>query len=249
MHNIQVNRRDLLAQLIAAVAASALAGCATRVPAADLSRIKTIGVVSFGGSRLRMESVRLVASGIRTTTEIRDWGADALIVDEATKALTPRFSMVPVRYDGEALLADFTKMQLRDAVRGRVTAGMADAYLVISPIYQRDVLLIEPDPPASITLFDNRRVTGTTTTLTVNCDMTVFDGQTFEQIASRLVSFPIGSDTLEPKVGIVVESALWAEGYEMLTPDQKTKIQAILKVLIQSVIRATLAELGMVSRT
>jgi len=247
MHINKLSRRGVLIRGAAALACSvAPYGCATRVPATDIARIKTVGVVSFAGSRLRMESVRLVAAGIKTTNEIGDWGVDAVIVDESAKVLRPRFEVMPVTYGTGSLLQDLTAMSLREAARKNVTPAAVDAYVVISPIYQRD-LLLGADPPAGITLFDNRRVTGTTTTLTMNAEMTVFDAQTFDQIASRQVSFPIGSDTLELKVGIVVESGLWADGFEMLSSDQKVKLQAILKVMVQAEISATLKGIGMAS--
>jgi hypothetical protein len=247
MHIDQLSRRGVLIRAAASLAFSVtLLGCATRVPAADIARIKTVGVVSFAGSRLRMASVRPVLAGIRTTNEIGDWGVDAIIVEEAAKVLKPRFGVLPVSYGTASLLEDLTAMPLREAARKNVMPAAVDAYVVISPIYQRDILL-GADPPAGITLFDNRRVTGTTTTLNINAEMTLFDAQTFDQLASRQVSFPIGSDTLHPQIGLVVESGLWADGFEMLSADQKTKLQAILKVLIQTEIPATLKELGMSS--
>ena len=87
MHINKLSRRGVLIRGAAALACSvAPYGCATRVPATDIARIKTVGVVSFAGSRLRMESVKLVAAGIKTTNEIGDWGVDAVIIDEWTGA-------------------------------------------------------------------------------------------------------------------------------------------------------------------
>ncbi|MGF7473845.1 hypothetical protein WFJ45_24265, partial [Salmonella enterica subsp. enterica serovar Minnesota] len=74
-----------------------------------------------------------------------------------------------------------------------------------------DALGLMDVPLGGVTLFDSRRVTGTTTTLSTSFEMTVLDGQTFEQLASRQVSYPIESDTGHPQISLVVESSMWAD--------------------------------------
>ena len=124
----QVNRRYILVRALAALGCLiVLQQCATKLPAADIARIKTVGVVSFAGGKFVMASVRPIVAGIRTTNEIADWGVDEIIVEEATKALMPRFNVLPVTYDRGGLWKDFETMRSSSGILPPL--GLARSYV------------------------------------------------------------------------------------------------------------------------
>jgi hypothetical protein len=126
------------------VLAVCVSGCATFATGeTKLQAVKTVGVVSAVGDE--MSFARAGLTGLNNSTQsfqIRSWGLDDLIVQQATAALSGRFQVQPVSYNRAAFAA------IRDSpvapvnlVRGdpfkklvqtEVSPHGLDAYIVIT---------------------------------------------------------------------------------------------------------------------
>jgi hypothetical protein len=126
------------------VLALELSGCATFATGeTKLQAVKTVGIVSAFGDE--MSFARAGLTGLNNSTQsfqIRSWGLDNLIVQQATTALSGRFQVQPVRYDRTAFMAiKDSPVAAVNLVRGdpfkklvqtEVSPQGLDAYIVIT---------------------------------------------------------------------------------------------------------------------
>jgi hypothetical protein len=242
-----------LAVALGAVAmACVLSGCATPIKSEDLSRIKTIGIVSYTGSVLTLlhgdSSFGSVLSN--NNADISDWGIDAAIIEEATRALGGRFAVRELAYDPTPppFAVDFNtehNIGLVELVRrslGPHTGEPVDAYIVIYPWVTPDIFHGRAFE-VGIGVYESTNFLTSWTAVYTASGIVVLDGRTFEQLGEARLR----SSTEAYRYFVRVDRrGLFAETFDQLSAAQKQEINTLVKELLRDEIPATLRTLRLI---
>ena len=115
-------------------------GLCTGAHAADMSKIRKIGIVSFVPNVFHLEYVGFtVFDNKAQDLDVSDWNANATIVKEAARILSPQYQIVPVSYD-PATFADIKLWSVLDSTPKEFAslrpAEDVDAYLIFVDGYE-----------------------------------------------------------------------------------------------------------------
>ncbi|MEQ1866705.1 MAG: hypothetical protein ABL996_18870 [Micropepsaceae bacterium] len=237
--------------LAAIFASSLLASLAS--PAAfarNLPSIKTVGVVSDVGDKIRLQHIGfMVFSNKLTEGDFPEWGIDAHITSQLEAGLKERYELRAVDFPKGKIAPDLDDIGLFEGPRPeknmRVNAKPAngepiDAYLVVWQS-SREVYPTNQHVQGLGLLTQASRAR-TYIAITV----TLLDGKTFEEIDTcaarvRPVSFgdPDGSY-------MNVTPELFAESFDAMTPEQKKALEEGLKKMLNDGLAYCLHDLKLV---
>lgn len=242
--------RDRLA-LAAVFASSLLASLAP--PAAfarDLPPIKTVGIVSDLGDKIRLQHIGfMVFSNKLTEGEFPDWRMDAHIAGVLEAGLKERFELRAVDFPKGKIAPDLEDISLfegsspEDNMRANAKPANGeppDAYLVVWPsrrqVYPTNQFV------EGLGLLTQASRARTYMAIAV----TLLDGRTFEEIdtcAARVRPVSFG----EPDGSYMnVTPELFAESFEAMTPEQKKALEEGLKKMLDDGLAYCLRDLKLV---
>lgn len=221
-----------LAILLLLLAAPFIGGAAS---ARDLPPIKTVGIVSDVGDKIRLQHIGfMVFSNKLTVGEFPDWQMDAYIQNAIEAGLKDRYEFRAVDFPKGAIAPELGGLQFSGPSPKKNMRQHAkpadgepiDAYLVVWP-HRRDVYPTnqQVEGLGLLTQGDKAR-------LYIALIVTLLDGRTFEEIdtcGARVRDVSMWS----PDASYMNEAPdLNVESFEAMTPEQKQALEQGLKSMV-----------------
>jgi hypothetical protein len=244
MFSNRIRRRTGAVVLALALAASASS-------ARDLPPIKTVGVVSDVGDKIRIQHIGvMVFSNKLTVVDVPEWAIDAHVTSAIETWLKERYALRPVDFPRGGIAPDlggfavFTGPSPEDNMRAKARPANGepiDAYIVVWP-HRRDVYPTNQQVEGLGLLTQRSRAR-----MYIAFMVTLLDGKTFDEIDDcgvrvRPTSFG------EPDASYMNEAnELFAESYEAMTPEQKHKLEQGLKAMVNDGIAYCLRDLKLLN--
>lgn len=231
--------------------AIALALAANGALARDLPPIKTVGVVSDVGDKIRIQHIGfMVFSNKLTIVDVPEWAIDAHVTTAIQTALKERYALRAVDFPRGGIAPELGGVALfggpspENNMREKAKPANGepiDAYVVVWP-FRRSVYPTNQQVEG-IGLLTQRSRARMYTALMV----TLLDGKTFDEIDAcgvkvRPTSFG------EPDASYMNEAnELFAESYEAMTPEQKQKLEQGLKTMVNEGVAYCLRDLKLLN--
>jgi hypothetical protein len=230
--------------IVASIVASAVA-------ARDLPPIKTVGVVSDVGDKIRLQHIGfMVFSNKLTPVDVPEWGMDAHITGVIESALRERFAIAAVDFPRGEIAPDLGGFALfggpspKDNMRAKAKPAGAepiDAYIVVWP-NRRNVYPTNQQVEGIGLLTQGKRAR-----LYISLIVTLLDGQTFKEIdvcAAKVRPTSFG----DPGASYMTDANdLYAESFDELTAEQKQKLEQGLKAMLTDGTNFCLRDLKLVN--
>ncbi|MBI2253116.1 MAG: hypothetical protein HYU58_00700 [Proteobacteria bacterium] len=195
--------------------------------------------------------------------DISDWGMDAFFVSKAATILESTHEIVPFEWDPAdyaeqgtyGFWTDKEKEEVGEIVRrqkGFAAANDIDAYVVILPgtreltAWDRQSFGVGLTRSFYIESFKDDLPMVDKFYVHALYYIAIIDGRTLKFIAGQpTLEEDLFEDRFRGSPGKTVDAAYWAANYADISPEQKTKIEALLRELISSSMPAALKHLGM----
>lgn len=219
--------------------------------ARELPPIKTVGVVSDVGDKIRLQHIGVMVFGNElTVVDVPEWAIDAHITSTIEAALKERYERRAVDFPRGGIAPDLGGLALfggpspEDNMREKAKPADGqpiDAYVVVWP-FRRGVYPTNQFVEG-IGLLTQRSRARMYTALMV----TLLDGKTFDEIdacAMKVRPTSFG----EPDASYMNEANdLFTESYDALTAEQKQKLEQGLKAMVNDGIAYCLRDLKLLN--
>ena len=203
--------------------------------ARDLPPIKTVGIVSDVGDKIRLQHIGfMVFSNKLTVGEFPDWQMDAHIKSAIESALKDRYEFRAVDFPKGGIAPDLGGFQfsgpspeknMREHAKP-ADGQPVDAYVVVWP-HRREVYPTNQQVEGLGLLTQGERAR-----LYMALAVTLIDGRTFEEIdacGARIRDVSMWS----PDASYMNDAPdLYAESFEAMTPEQKQALEQGLKSMV-----------------
>lgn len=220
--------------------------------AKDLPPIKSVGIVSDVGDKVHFQRIGFTAfTNSRVAIDVPDWKIDVFITAETEAALKDRYTLAEVAYPRGAIAPDVEEVRFfsapspEDNMRANAkpkNGQPIDAYVVVWPL-------------ASEVYPTNQRVTGTgilvqgeRARVFTAFAVSLLDGNTFKKIDDCRARVRPHEFFGDPDGTYMTEANdLYAESFEVMTPEQKQKLEQGIKTMLRDGIAYCMRDLKLVN--
>lgn len=231
--------------------ALSLASAANDAWARDLPPIKTVGVVSDVGDKIRLQHIGVMVFGNELTViDVPEWAIDAHVTSTIEAALKERYERRAVDFPRGGIAPDLGGLALfggpspEDNMREKAKPADGqpiDAYVVVWP-FRRGVYPTNQFVEGIGLLTQRSRAR-----MYVALMVTLLDGKTFDEIDACAVKVRPASFG-EPDASYMNEANdLFTESYEALTAEQRQKLEQRLKAMLNDGVAYCLRDLKLLN--
>ena len=226
-------REQVFAALLAvgALMAPAFAG-------SGFDNVKSVAVISAIGDCIRLQRIDATIFSAGEDAECAPIdGIDETVVDQITKALSPRFVVKAVRYNRDAIAHMPFVLELGlgeaniDAQLKAIPNPGVDAYVVVQKLRLSNIISDNSRWSDGLGMARESSMFGATNKMFALFTIRVIDAHTFKELADHPVKKPGSFFGMFPIME--VDEALWARWAREVTPEKKVAIKAKLMPLVQ----------------
>jgi len=230
-----------------------LSACAGQQLAPDkLSTIKTVGIVSAVGDDVNLTHASTSGYISHSMGRIGGFNADDVVLARATSILAGRYQVAPVAYDRSVLLAGRGPNRAPEVIPNFVRDGVQprnlDAYVVVT----RGASGFGRIAIAGLGLLRTPDILSSRYNVHAFYDVTIVDGRNYQVLVRRRASFPDSLLSLNAGLALdgpfrQVDESWWADSFDALTPQQKSRIAGALDTLIGDSLATTLRDIKFIN--
>ena len=200
--------------------------------------VKSVAVISAIGDCIRLQRIDATIFSAGEDAECAPIdGIDDAVVDQITKALSPRFTVKAVRYNRDAiahmpfaLVTGMGEANIDAQLKAIANPGV-DAYVVVQKLRLSNVISDNSRWSDGLGMARESSLLGATNKMFALFTIRVIDARTFKELADHPVKTP-GSFLGRFPI-MEVDEALWARWTREVTAEKKAAIKAKLMPLVQ----------------